>query len=63
MLDPQLLRENPEAVRAACRLKRIGSPELVDAWLATDEKRRQAQTQSHPLRGTATTRRSNSTSA
>lgn len=50
MLDPKLLRDNPEVVKAACRVKRIGSPELVDSWLAADEKRRQAQTQSDAIR-------------
>ena len=44
MLDPKLLRDNPEAIKEACRVKRVGSPELVDAWLAADEKRRHAQT-------------------
>lgn len=44
MLDPKLLRENPEAVKEATRVKRVGSPELVDQWLAADEKRRNAQT-------------------
>ncbi len=43
MLDPKLLRENPEAVKEATRIKRVGSPELVDAWLAVDAKRRAAQ--------------------
>lgn len=45
MLDPKLLRENPEAVKEATRVKRVGSPELVDAWLAADQRRRGAQTQ------------------
>lgn len=45
MLDPKLLRENPEAVKEATRVKRVGSPELVDAWVAADQKRRGAQTQ------------------
>src|SRR5262245_30111723 len=44
MLDPKLVRENPEAIKQATRVKRVGSPELVDAWLAADEKRRAAQT-------------------
>lgn len=50
MLDPKLLRENPEAVKAACRVKRVGSPELVDAWLLSDEMRRLSQTQADSLR-------------
>ncbi|HZH07246.1 MAG TPA: serine--tRNA ligase [Lautropia sp.] len=45
MLDPKLLRENPDAIKAAARVKRVGSPELVDAWLAADEARRHAQQQ------------------
>jgi seryl-tRNA synthetase len=43
MLDPKLLRDNPDAVKAATRIKRVGSPELVDAWLTADSKRRAAQ--------------------
>jgi seryl-tRNA synthetase len=50
MLDPKLLRENPDAVKEAARKKRVGSPELVDAWSAADEKRRAAQTQADALR-------------
>src|SRR5688572_632188 len=50
MLDPKLLRENPEAVKQATRVKRLGSPELVDAWLAADEKRRGAQAQADKLK-------------
>jgi seryl-tRNA synthetase len=50
MLDPKLLRENPDAVIDAARKKRVGSPELVDAWRAADEKRRAAQTQADSLR-------------
>lgn len=45
MLDPKLIRENAEAVKEATRVKRVGSPELVDAWVAADLKRRHAQTQ------------------
>jgi seryl-tRNA synthetase len=50
MLDPKLLRENPQAVREATRVKRIASPDLVDAWLKSDEKRRNAQLQADTLR-------------
>ena len=50
MLDPKLIRENPEAVKAATRLKRVGSPELVDAWLAADDRRRKSQTEADALR-------------
>ena len=41
MIDPQLLRENPDAVRASQRL-RGSSVELVDAALAADLARRTA---------------------
>jgi seryl-tRNA synthetase len=50
MLDPKFIREQPELVKQAARVKRIGSPELVDQWLAADEKRRSAQTQADALR-------------
>jgi len=50
MLDPKLLRENPQAVRDATRVKRIASADLVDAWLKADEKRRNSQLQADTLR-------------
>ena len=50
MLDPKLLRENPDAIKQAARVKRVGSPELVDAWLAADERRRAAQAQADKLK-------------
>src|SRR5260221_14588576 len=50
MLDPKWVRENPEAVKQATRVKRVASPELVDAWLAADEKRRLSQTKADELR-------------
>jgi seryl-tRNA synthetase len=50
MLDPKLIRENPELVKEATRVKRVGSPEMVDAWLAADAARRNAQAQSDALR-------------
>jgi seryl-tRNA synthetase len=50
MLDPKLLRDNPDAVKEATRIKRVGSPELVDAWLAADQRRRHAQTQVDSLK-------------
>src|SRR5262245_56918483 len=50
MLDPKFVRENPEALKQATRVKRIGSPQLVDEWLAADEKRRQSQTRADELR-------------
>src|SRR2546427_10701337 len=50
MLDPKLVRENPQAVRDATRVKRIASPDLVDSWLKADEKRRNSQLQADTLR-------------
>jgi len=50
MLDPKLLRENPQAVKEATRVKRIASPQAVDDWLKADEQRRAAQTQADALR-------------
>jgi seryl-tRNA synthetase len=50
MLDPRFIRENPEVVKQATRVKRVASPELVDAWLAADAARRNAQAQSDNLR-------------
>ena len=50
MLDPKdCCGNNPDAVKDAARKKRVGSPELVDAWLAADERRRAAQTQADAL--------------
>lgn len=50
MLDPKWIRDQPDAVKEATRIKRVGSPELVDAWLAADHRRRQAQTQVDSLK-------------
>src|SRR6185503_1182384 len=50
MLDPKLLRDNPDAVKQATRVKRVGSPELVDQWRSADQRRRELQTQSDALR-------------
>lgn len=50
MLDPKLVRENPELVKETCRVKRVGSPELVDAWLSADTRRRTTQTQGDSVR-------------
>ena len=50
MLDPKFVRENPEIVRQATRVKRVASPEIVNAWLAADAARRNAQTQFDTLR-------------
>ena len=43
MLDPKLLRDDPEKVRQAARVKRVGSAELVDQWLELDSQRRAMQ--------------------
>jgi seryl-tRNA synthetase len=50
MLDPKFVRENPDIVKEATRVKRVASPELVDAWLAADAARRNVQAQSDTLR-------------
>ena len=50
MLDPKLIRENPDLVKEATRVKRVGSPEIVDAWLAADTARRNAQARFDTLR-------------
>ena len=49
MIDPQLLRDNPETIRASQRA-RGASPELVDAALAADVTRRSAISESESLR-------------
>ncbi|MFT3787213.1 MAG: serine--tRNA ligase [Tepidisphaeraceae bacterium] len=50
MLDPKLIRDNPDAVKQAATQKRVASPEQVDAWLAADDKRRKAQTEADTVR-------------
>ena len=50
MLDSKFVRENPEIVKQATLVKRVASPELVDAWLMADAKRRDTQTQVDSLR-------------
>ncbi|HSI34923.1 MAG TPA: serine--tRNA ligase [Tepidisphaeraceae bacterium] len=50
MLDPKLVRENPQAVKDAARVKRVGSAELVEQWLAADERRRGAQGRADTVR-------------
>ena len=50
MLDSKFVRENPEIVKQATFVKRVASPELVDAWLMADAKRRDTQTQLDSLR-------------
>lgn len=50
MLDPRFVRENPDIVKQATRVKRVATPELVDAWLAADAARRNAQAQFDNLR-------------
>jgi len=50
MLDPKFVRETPDIVKEATRVKRVGSPEMVDSWLALDAMRRNVQAQSDTLR-------------
>jgi seryl-tRNA synthetase len=50
MLDPKLIRDNPDVVKEATRVKRVGSPEMVDAWLAADSARRNIQARFDTLR-------------
>jgi len=50
MLDPKFIRENPDIVKQATRVKRVASPETVDAWLTADAARRNVQAQSDNLR-------------
>jgi len=50
MLDPKLIRENPDIVKEATRVKRVATPEMVDAWLAADAARRNTQAQFDTLR-------------
>jgi len=51
VIDPQLLRENPEAIRLSQRA-RGASEQLVDVALAADTARRAAITESEGLRAT-----------
>jgi seryl-tRNA synthetase len=50
MLDPKFIRENPDIVKEATRVKRVATPEMVDAWLAADAARRNTQAQFDTLR-------------
>ncbi len=45
MLDPQFIRDHPEAVRQAIRHKNTGDGALVDTLLALDARRREALTE------------------
>ncbi|MCU1545234.1 MAG: serine--tRNA ligase [Homoserinimonas sp.] len=51
VIDPQLLRENPEAIRTSQRA-RGASADLVDAALGADIRRRSAISESEALRAT-----------
>lgn len=51
MLDPKFVRENPDAVKEVTRIKRVASPDVVDQWLAADEKRRTAQAKADSVKG------------
>jgi len=50
MLDPKLIRENPDAIKQAIQIKHIGTPELVDQWLAFDSTRRSMQAMADKLK-------------
>jgi seryl-tRNA synthetase len=50
MLDSKLLRENPELVREATRIKGIASADLVERWLEIDANRRSVQTRADAMR-------------
>ena len=50
MIDPKALREDPERIRTA-QVKRGMSPDLVDAALAADERRRATIVEFERLRG------------
>src|SRR5947207_2730837 len=50
MLDPKFVREHPDEVKQATRIKGVASPELVDAWLTADERRRAAQAAADKLK-------------
>jgi seryl-tRNA synthetase len=54
VIDPQLLRDNPEAIKRS-QLARGDSVELVDTALAADIKRRAAISESESLRATQKT--------
>jgi seryl-tRNA synthetase len=54
VIDPQLLRDNPDVIRAS-QLARGDSAELVDAALAADLNRRSAISESESLRATQKT--------
>jgi len=49
VLDPKLIRENPEIVKHATLAKRVASPELVDAWLPEGVTREQVLEAMQPL--------------
>src|SRR4051812_36629087 len=50
MLDPKLLREEPQRVKQATIDKHIASPDLVDQWRHADDERRAAQTAADKLK-------------
>lgn len=49
MIDPQLLRDNPDLVRAAIKQKRTGDPSVVDKAIEADENRRASLTELQTL--------------
>jgi seryl-tRNA synthetase len=50
MLDPKFVREHADLLKQTTLNKRVGSPELVDRFIAVDEVRRAAQTAADQLR-------------
>jgi seryl-tRNA synthetase len=41
VLDPELVRKDPEAIKEALRKKRLGSQDIVDEWITCDRSRRE----------------------
>ena len=50
VLDPRFVREHPDLVKQATLVKRVATPEVVDAWLKADARRRDSQAQFDALR-------------
>lgn len=50
MLDPKIIRGNPDQIRKAIRVKNV-KPTMVDKWLALDKRRAEIFVESETLRG------------
>jgi seryl-tRNA synthetase len=50
LLDPQAIRNAPEAIRDAIHKKRLGQPHVVDEWLSRDRTRRETGARLDQLR-------------